>query len=199
MRRFLLSFLFLLVVATGGSAAKSFRTESFDGSVRTLQVRLSGDPLAPPVALLGHDEGIVISFDMLADDPEYLYYRVVHCNADWTPSGLSDVEYIDGFNGLPVDDYSLSFNTYRNYVHYRIVLPNEEMRFRLSGNYAVLVYPEGNPDSLLLTACFSITENLVALGCEITTRTDVDYNKAHQQLSFKVMYPGTRYVIRGRS
>ena len=105
-----------------------------------------------------------------------------------------DVEYIDGFNGLPVDDYSLSFNTYRNYVHYRIALPNEEVRFRLSGNYAVLVYPEGNPDSLLLTACFSITENLVALGCEITTRTDVDYNKAHQQLSFKVMYP--RYEIR---
>lgn len=77
MRRFYCSFLFLLVVATGASAAKSFRTESFDGSVRTLQVRLSGDPLAPPVALLGHDEGIVISFDMLADDPEYLYYRVV--------------------------------------------------------------------------------------------------------------------------
>ena len=194
MCRFLLSFLFLLVVATGGSAARPFRTESFYGNVRTLQVRLSGDPLAPPVALLGHDEGIVISFDMLADDPEYLYYRIVHCNADWTPSDLSDVEYIDGFNGLPVDDYSLSFNTYRNYVHYRIALPNEEVRFRLSGNYAVLVYPEGNPDSLLLTACFSITENLVALGCEITTRTDVDYNKAHQQLSFKVMYP--QYEIR---
>ena len=85
MCRFLLSFLFLLVVATGGSAARPFRTESFYGNVRTLQVRLSGDPLAPPVALLGHDEGIVISFDMLADDPEYLYYRIVHCNADWTP------------------------------------------------------------------------------------------------------------------
>ena len=47
---------------------------------------------------------------------------------------------------------------------------------------------------MLLTACFSLTENLVAIGCEITTRTDVDYNKAHQQLSFKVMYP--QYEIR---
>lgn len=192
--RCIFSLVLFLSAITGLWAAQPYRTATFNPSVHTLQVRLSGDPLAPPVALLGSDNGIVVSFDMLEDNPQYLYYRVVHCNADWTPSLLTEVEYIDGFNDLPVEEYDLSFNTYCNYVHYRITLPNEDMRFRVSGNYALLVYPEGNPDSLLLTACFSLTENLVAIGCEITTRTDVDYNKAHQQLSFKVMYP--QYDIR---
>lgn len=192
--RCIFSLVLFLSTITGLWAAQPYRTATFNPSVHTLQVRLSGDPLAPPVALLGSDNGIVVSFDMLEDNPQYLYYRVVHCNADWTPSLLTEVEYIDGFNDLPVEEYDLSFNTYCNYVHYRIALPNEDMRFRVSGNYALLVYPEGNPDSLLLTACFSLTENLVAIGCEITTRTDVDYNKAHQQLSFKVMYP--QYDIR---
>ena len=192
--RYIFSLVLLVAALTGLSAARPYRTEVFNPSVHTLQVRLSGDRLAPPVALLGSDNGVVVSFDMLEDNPQYLYYRVVHCNADWTPSLLSEVEYLDGFNGLPVDDYALSFNTYCNYVHYRIALPNDDLRFRVSGNYALLVYPEGNPDSLLLTACFSLTENLVAIACEITTRTDVDYNKAHQQLSFKVMYP--QYEIR---
>ena len=191
--RYILSFILLLAVQAV-CGVQPYRTEIFNPNVHTLQVRLSGDPLAPPVALLGSENGIVVSFDMLEDNPQYLYYRVVHCDADWTPSLLSEVEYIDGFNGLSVDDYALSFNTYCNYVHYRIDLPNDDMRFRVSGNYALLVYHENNPDSLLLTACFSLTENLVALSCEITTRTDVDYNKAHQQLSFKVMYP--QYEIR---
>ncbi|MCD7710707.1 MAG: DUF5103 domain-containing protein [Porphyromonadaceae bacterium] len=175
--------------------AEPYRTEPFDSRVHTLQVRLADNLFAPPViGLKGEDGGIVISFDMWEDDPQYLYYRVVHCNAEWTPSSLAEVEYLDGFNDRPVDDYSFSFNTYRQYVHYQISLPNEDVHFRLSGNYTVLVYPEGNPDEVLLTACFSLTEGLVAIVGEVATRTDVDYNKAHQQISFKVMYP--QYDIR---
>ncbi len=175
-------------------SAQVYRTQVFADSVRTLQVRLVSDPFAPPVALLGADASIVISFDLFADDADELYYRVMHCNADWTPSNLTELEYIDGFNDQPIDDYSFSFNTYRQYVNYRIVLPNEDIRFILSGNYVVMVYPEGNPENVLLTACFSLTENVAALDCSVTTRTDIDYNRGHQQLELRLLHP--RYEIR---
>lgn len=96
--RYILSFILLLAVQAV-CGVQPYRTEIFNPNVHTLQVRLSGDPLAPPVALLGSDNGIVVSFDMLEDNPQYLYYRVVHCDADWTPSLLSEVEYIDGSTG----------------------------------------------------------------------------------------------------
>lgn len=187
--------IFLLLVCVGAVSARSgYRTQALADSIHTLQVRPASDMLAPPVLLLGGDDRIVISFDIFTEDPDELYYRVVHCNADWTPSALTEVEYIDGFNNQSIDDYALSFNTYRHYVNYRLELPNEDMRFLVSGNYVVEVYPDGAPDEVLLTACFSITENVVALACDVTTRTDIDYNKAHQQLAVKLMHP--RYEIR---
>ena len=192
MRRLVFLLMCCGVVAVG--RATGYSTRAFDERVHTLQVRVGADMLAPPVTLLGGNDRIVILFDLFADEPEELRYRVAYCNADWSPSPLAQVEYLDGFAEGSIDDYALSFNTYRNYVNYRLVFPNENVSFRLSGNYVVSVYPESRPDDVLLTACFSLAENLVELACEITTRTDVDYNKGHQQLSVKLAHP--RYEIR---
>ncbi len=47
---------------------------------------------------LNGNENIEIKFDFLDLDVHYFYYTIIHCNADWTPSDLSESEYLDGFN-----------------------------------------------------------------------------------------------------
>lgn len=193
MRLCLLLLCFLTIVPVKGQK-KIYRTEVFDPLIQTLQVRVENAPLYPPIISLQSDDRIIVSFDQFVDDPQYLSYSVIHCNADWTRSGLSELEYLDGFNNRPVEYSEMSLSTYRNYIHYKIVLPNESMRFKVSGNYVVIVYPEDEPDKVLLHACFSISSDQVSVPCRILTKTDIDYNKAHQQIEFNVQYP--HYDIR---
>ena len=91
----------LILLAPRALAADDTRNAVYDEHVRSLQV-FEGDALftEPGTAamVLGDDCGIRVEFDILADDRQYLRYSVTHCNADWRPSGLAYMEYVDGFN-----------------------------------------------------------------------------------------------------
>lgn len=158
----------------------------FDARFKTLQVKVEGNDYAPPVITLGTDDRVMISFDELSEEHSYLRYSLVHCNANWQPSGLVDSEFIDGFNLGDVEEYEYSQLTKVHYVHYTIALPNDEVRFTVSGNYLLRVFPENDPENILLQARFMVSEAKAMIGASVTSRTDVDYNSAHQQLSLEV-------------
>ena len=158
----------------------------FNPQFKTLQVKVEGNDYAPPVITLGSDDRVIISFDELTEEHSYLRYSLVHCNANWQPSGLVDSEFVDGFNLGYVNDYEYSQLTTTHYVHYSIALPNDEVRFTASGNYLLRVFAEDNPDEPLLQARFMVSEAKAMVAASVTSRTDVDYNGAHQQLSFEV-------------
>ena len=160
----------------------------FDERVRSLQVRSVTDNLTTgtPVVVLNTPDAIVIDFDMIEDDRSYLRYELIHCNADWQPSQLSYLEYLDGFNEGTIDDYEFSSATTVAYVHYRLVLPNEQLRFKLSGNYMVRIYDESDPDDTLIRARFCVSEQSASIAAFVTSRTDVDNNSRHQQLEITV-------------
>lgn len=158
----------------------------FDSRYKTLQVKVEGNDYAPPVITLGTDDRVIISFDELSEEHSYLRYSLVHCNANWQPSGLVDSEFVDGFNLGDVDEYEYSQLTKVHYVHYSIALPNDEVRFTISGNYLLRVFPENDPENTLLQARFMVSEAKAMIGASVTSRTDVDYNGAHQQLSLEL-------------
>ena len=158
----------------------------FNPQFKTLQVKVEGNDYAPPVITLGSDDRVIISFDELTEEHSYLRYSLVHCNANWQPSGLVDSEFVDGFNLGYVNDYEYSQLTKVHYVHYSIALPNDEVRFTTSGNYLLRVFAEDNPDEPLLQARFMVSEAKAMVIASVTSRTDVDYNGAHQQISFEV-------------
>ncbi len=182
----LLGVVILLLIASAVGYAEDTMTGVFAPEFKTLRVQLEGNDQALPVITLGGNERIEISFDELAEDRNYLRYSLVHCNADWQPSGLVDPEFIDGFNVADVEDYAFSEATTVHYVHYRISMPNDDMRITASGNYLLRVYPENEPEQTLLQARFSVTEYRMKVGASVTSRTDVDYNNRHQQLSVVV-------------
>lgn len=167
-------------------ADEVMRQGVFHPDFRSLQVTVNNNPLAPPVITLYGDDRVVISFDELSDDRRYMRYELIHCDAHWRPEGLVDSEFLDGFNQGEVEDYAWSEATTVHYVHYRIVLPNAQMRFTVSGNYIVRVYPEDDPETTLLQARFSVSEMAVGVAGDVTTATDIDYNRSHQQVEFSV-------------
>ena len=108
--------------------------------IHTLQTIVNDDWLHDDVIVLGSDDWVTISFDHFTHDYHRFTYRIVHCNADWTPSDLFEVDYMDGFNNQPIEDYDNSFNTTMLYTHYRVDLPNDDIQFKASGNYRVEIY-----------------------------------------------------------
>lgn len=181
----------MLVVMIGCSLVafskpEDTRTQIFNPNFRTLQVRLAGNSMAPPIITLNGDDRIIFSFDELSEDVSYMRYSVVHCNADWQPSSLVESEYLDGFNFGNVEDYSFSAATFAHYVHYNIMLPNDNMKLLKSGNYLLRVYPEDSPENIAFQARFSVCESAIDVFPDVTSRTDIDYNKSSQQVSVKI-------------
>lgn len=160
-----------------------YETRSFSDRFKTLRTQVEGRELFPPIIDLNTNEHITISFDEMTEEVSYLQYSLVHCNADWRPSVLSDLEYLDGFNTNPIEEFDFSMATFAHYVHYSLTLPNEDVQFKVSGNYVLLVYPENEPERVLLQVCFSVYENNILVAPSVTSRTDIDYNREHQQVS----------------
>ena len=175
-----------LATSAADNSTGNTMTGIFDPEFRTLTIAVDGNRLAPPVITLGSSDRLVIGFDALRDDRDYLRYSIYHCDADWRISDLIDNEVFDGFNYADVTDYAFSRGTVTHYVHYTITLPNSEFSFRISGNYLLQVYNEDDPDTILLQARFMVSEGAVGVSGRVTSRTDVDYNASHQQLEFDV-------------
>lgn len=172
------------------SATTAQRHEILDRQLHTLQVVVNDDPLQPPIMNLGGGNHLEIGFDEFSHEYHRYIYKVEHCNADWSPSTeIFESDYMNGFNGEPIEDYEKGFNTTVLYTHYSLRIPNENISLKLSGNYKLTVYnDEGDEPVPVLTACFSLVEPGVGIGATVSTNTDIDFNKSHQQVDFSVNY-----------
>lgn len=141
---------------------------------------------------LNEGEFIHIGFDRISENSfNRLRYRIIHCDADWKISrDISEIDYLDGFNDNLIEDYATSINTTVDYTHFNLDIPNRDVSLKLSGNYVVQVYEENDPDNILLNACFSVIESKLNVAVTVSSNTDIDTNKSHQQVSFSLIHPG---------
>ena len=160
-----------------------------DQTIKSLQVVVNQDWLSPAVMRLRTDDVLNVSFDELSHEYHRYTYRVEHCEADWTPStSLFESDWLEGFNGNPIDDYDPSVNTTVAYTHYQFQIPNDRMRLRLSGNYRIHIYDNEGDEREVITADFCVTEQSMPLAFSLTTNTDIDTNVSHQQVSLALNF-----------
>ncbi|MFT4167653.1 MAG: DUF5103 domain-containing protein [Dysgonomonas sp.] len=189
MKKILLTITLLLSVLY--SYPQAYKTQPLSEDVHTVQVNKNGNWASIPVIDLSGDNYININFDILGEDSyRALKYRIINCDADWNKSRLLDLEYLDGFNDLLIDDYAQSVNTIVDYTNYNFQIPNDRQRLKLSGNYAVEVYAEDEQNKVLLMACFSVLDSKVKIDGAFSSNTDIDANKEHQQVNFSINTAG---------
>ncbi|MBR6128194.1 MAG: DUF5103 domain-containing protein [Bacteroidaceae bacterium] len=192
MKRLILALSLLSVCAVVASAQQ---TRSLDEQIRTVRVIVDDNPFLPPVARLGTP--VEISFDHLSHAYTRYIYKVELCNADWTPaSDVFESDYLQGFNGRPIEDYETSLNTTVLYTHYRVSFPNEDTRLLLPGNYRVSVYADevDASEEPVLEACFSLLRNEMGISAQVSSNTDIDFNQHHHQVTYSLGY-GERRVV----
>jgi len=155
-------------------------------NIKTVQLHRTGWDLTYPIIELNSADQLSLSFDDLSNDIQNYSFTIEHCDADWYPSGLSFEEYMSGFAQQAVEDYSLSFNTYVNYVHYRLKKPNEDIKILISGNYVVKIFEDFDENKLILVRRFSVSESLASITGSASRPVMDPYRDDGHQISFKV-------------
>ena len=186
MKRKLIRLLFLALLYPTLTAARNVIR---DERLKSLQAVVNDQWLSPAVMRLGSDDVLSIAFDELSHDYHRYIYKVEHCEADWSPSqSLFESDWLEGFNGNPIDAYEPSINTTVAYTHYSFTIPNKQMRLKMSGNYRIHIYDDEDDQREVITVEFRVTEESMPLSLSASTNTDIDANATHQQVSLTLGY-----------
>lgn len=159
---------------------------TYKENIETVQLYKMGDQLSPPVLFLRANEKLELHFDDLSPDYKTYSYSLVHCNADWEPSGLVPTEYLTDFFSGFIEDYEYSFNTLIKYIHYKVALPSNDVQFKLSGNYIVKVFENSDEDDLVLTKRFYVVDKQVDINASVNMATLARYRDYKHEIDFTI-------------
>jgi len=147
-----------------------------------------------PAIAINSPERLLLQFDDFDFDSRDYMYSVSHCDADWSISDLHSSEFIDGFPENYIQDYEFSFNTKLSYVHYELVLPNSDFRFKKSGNYIITVYDTEQPDVPILTKRFMVYDNQLLVGAKVQQATLAKGRYTDHEIDVTINFTNVDYV-----
>ena len=159
----------------------------YKDNIRTVQFYNSGIINSYPIMSFNSGERITLRFDELNSRPHDYQFTIIHCDANWKPSQLIKSEYIDGMFSDYFPPYTMSNNTLKSYVHYKLDFPTQNMRLKMSGNYLLKVFTE-NEKNPVITRRFYVYENTAAVSAEIVRASYAKYADSKQQVNFSVTY-----------
>lgn len=162
-----------------------FNYESIVGTVRLAPIRGGvTDALGNPLVQLNTSDRLFLEFDLLTDQFEYLAAKIIHCNLDWKPSLLRDMEFLNEINNYRVSNYDYSINTTQPYIRYQL----DVTKPKISGNYILAIHRRGNPNDVLFTRKFLVVNNVSNLNHQVRSSTVVSKRNTHQQIDFDLSY-----------
>jgi hypothetical protein len=162
-----------------------YRNLTYDDHIKTVRLHVAGFPNSYPIIELGGGARLRLSFDDLRDEVGRYAYRFIHCNADWTRSGLGEMEYNSGFASDYLEEFDFSLRTLMPYVHYDLTFPNRNMRLERSGNYLLVVYDTENDDRPIITRRFLVSENTAGISGQVNRPSVVGKLNTHQEIQLR--------------
>jgi len=161
--------------------------------IKTIKLDNGKQPKSSPIIQLGYR--IYLSFDDLqADEKEYMY-RIVRYDENWEPSKLNESEFIDGFATDIITDIVSSTGTLQSYTHYSLVLPNDNTRILLSGNYILEVLDEA--EEVVFSKAFILYKKEIDIGVQVKWPNEVSIKDRKQFIKFSLYKSG--YTILNES
>lgn len=167
----------------------------YKSSIKTpllyLQTGEADASLNTPIMPINQKFPLQCEFDEIGQQSFSYYFKIINCNSDWTANDLFDSEFLKEFiNEQMITQYNLSFNTREKYVHYRFTLP----QVKISGNFLLLVYKNGDLEDLAFSKRFMIYEDKVSIDAEAKISSGVSERYTHQQIDFNIRYSSYPFI-----
>lgn len=157
-------------------------------NIFSVKFHVEGLLLTMPIIELGSSTRLVLTFDDIDGDVKDYTFTFVHCDANWQPSNLPEMEYLEGFPGERIRQFNFSFKTLWPYTHYTLPLPNQDLRWLVSGNYLLKIYDDTNKQ-LAITRRFVVVDSKVSIRPEVLRAAQVNKFRTHQEIDFVVEHP----------
>lgn len=155
-------------------------------NIQTAYIQTAQKYIHPNVVLnLGSENSAYLKFDDLGLNYPSYFFRIIHCQANWTPSPLSEIEYLSDFNDFPLRNPESSLGTKIPYLHYTVPIPS----LKVSGNYVAMVYNKRNKKDTVLCVRFSVAEQLVKVQTSFSYAKTNILRTSHQTIDFKLTIP----------
>ncbi len=143
-----------------------------------------------PVIKLG--ESIFLEFDdLLANEQDY-YYKIVHCDYDWTPSKLLKSQFLKGIDNQRIINYENSYSTLETYSNYQLTIPNNNVSLKVSGNYVLEIY--NNRYELQFSRRFIVFKDIVKVSATVKRSRDFEFLNEKQVVQFSINSGNFRLV-----
>lgn len=191
MQKKYLLFLFTLMTTGLLPAQTDFKGLIYDNhvyadNIKSVQFYIDGFPLDNPIVNINDQNPLVLLFDDLTNEVEDYYYTFIHCDMDWQPSRLSNMEYMDGFAEERINDYEFSFKTLVPYVNYVVSLPNRNQRYTKTGNYLLVVYRKDRDNIPVISRRFVVYDTKLLIDGRLVRPSKVAKIRTHQEIDFTV-------------
>ena len=165
-----------------------YQNKIFADDIQTAQIFRRDEPFLGAVVPISQPSPLWLSFDIIENEStanyDEIFVKLIHCNADWRKSMLSNMDYLQEFNEFRLNDYEFSIDTKVPYTQYRFQIP----RVKMPGNYIALVYRNRNENDAILTQRFMVYSNQVAVGANVVRSSGVKERDTHHQLEFVLDY-----------
>lgn len=131
-----------------------------------------------------------LSFDDLDADSKDYQYKIEHMTHDWQKSRLLSSQFIDGFDQNSIINVTNSFNTFQNYTHYEVKIPNVNSIITKSGNYLVSIL--NDDDEVVFSRKLVLYENAATIGVAVSRSRNTKTRDTQQTVEFTVNHPNLR-------
>ena len=155
-------------------------------------VVFSGGTFDSQFPIIKMNQTLFLSFDDISGEENFYYYRIIHCNFDWNESKLLKSEYLDGNDNNLIDNIESSYGTLQRYTNYKLSLPNNDVGFKVSGNYLLEILD--SDDNVILKRKFLILDEKVSVDLNVYPSQKSDRFYTHQNVQFVINT--SRYKIR---
>ncbi len=166
-----------------------FINKIYEKNIKTAILYNAGDvdasPLFPAAISLPQRIPLILKFDEInTDQADYYKAKIIHCNYDWSPSGIPELQYLSEYNEFVIDQFEFSIATKVPYTHFTFTLP----KVKLPGNYLLVVYREPDESDIIITKRFVVYDNKVSILPRKGLSTGVAERRLNQQIDFVINY-----------
>lgn len=176
-------FMFVLL-GYGRTSAQDFEYKNYVyvTDIKSVKLFPVGQPLEFPALKMSGGNRLKMEFDLLSKDYQNFTYRIFHCDQDWTRSDLTDIEYLNGFQGEELRRHEPSRNTFVPYFHYELHIPNKDVVLTKSGNYLLAIYDADDDELPVVTRRFIVYEDEINWGVVKRKSVGIDRFFSHQSM-----------------